>query len=59
MFSKRKGATEVSIMKMHMVGQSPTEVRASWFHIVSAPLPLTSNLSTACGNGSPKISWME
>ena len=58
MFSKRKGATEVSSMKMHMVGQSPTDVRASWFHIVSAPLPFTSKRSTGYGNGSPKISWM-
>ena len=33
-------------MKMHMVGQSPTAVRASWFHIVSAPLPSTAKRST-------------
>ena len=57
-FSKRNGATDVSSMKMHIVGQSPTAVRASWFHIVRAPLPSTAKRSTVYGNGRPKISWM-
>ena len=45
-FSNMKSATAMSMRNTHMVGESASAVRASWFHLVSLPLPSMARRST-------------